>query len=85
MERLKNDLELQKEGLITDYENKYAALERELTLKLKCEVHEIEERKNEHRNDLLENHCKSFREMKDYYNQITVSYTHLTLPTTPYV
>lgn len=38
---------------------------------MKVEIHEIEERKNQHRNDLMENHTKSFKEMKDYYNQIT--------------
>lgn len=38
---------------------------------MKVEIHEIEERKNQHRNDLMENHTNSFKEMKDYYNQIT--------------
>jgi len=43
-------------------------LEEELDLRLKVEVHELEERKNNHRNELMENHTKSFKEMKDYYN-----------------
>ena len=38
---------------------------------MKVEIHEIEERKNQHRNDLMMNHQTSFKEMKDYYNQIT--------------
>ena len=36
---------------------------------MKVEIHEIEERKNQHINDLLKNHEEAFREMKDYYNE----------------
>jgi len=43
----------------------------ELDLRMKVEIHEIEERKNQHINDLLKNHEEAFREMKDYYNDIT--------------
>jgi cell division protein ZapA (FtsZ GTPase activity inhibitor) len=35
------------------------------------EIHEIEERKNRHINDLMKNHEKAFAEMKGYYNNIT--------------
>jgi growth arrest-specific protein 8 len=38
---------------------------------MKVEIHEIEERKNEHINQLMMNHEKAFREMKEYYNDIT--------------
>lgn len=62
---------MQKEDLISDYERKLEELKEELELRMKVEIHEIEERKNQHRNDLMENHTKSFKEMKDYYNQIT--------------
>ena len=71
VDNLKADLELQKEQLINDYEQKLEQLKLELELRMKVEIHEIEERKNQHRNDLMENHAKSFKEMKDYYNQIT--------------
>ena len=71
VEQLQSDLEMQKEQLILDYETKLDELGEELALRLKVEIHEIEERKNQHRNELMENHTKSFREMKDYYNQIT--------------
>lgn len=57
--------------LIENYENKYVALEDELKLRLKVEIHEIEERKNQHINDLMKNHEEAFKEMKDYYNDIT--------------
>lgn len=43
----------------------------ELDLRQKVEIHEIEERKNQHINELLKNHEEAFREMKDYYNDIT--------------
>ena len=38
---------------------------------MKVEIHEIEERKNQHINDLMKNHEEDFREMKEYYNDIT--------------
>lgn len=37
----------------------------------KVDIHELEERKNLHINDLLRNHEKSFKELKTYYNDIT--------------
>ena len=65
---MQSTLEMQKEDLINDYERKMVELKEELELRMKVEIHEIEERKNQHRNELMENHTKSFREMKDYYN-----------------
>ena len=38
---------------------------------MKVEIHEVEERKNQHINDLMLNHEKAFKEMKEYYNDIT--------------
>lgn len=38
---------------------------------MKVEIHEIEERKNQHINHLMINHETAFREMKQYYNDIT--------------
>ena len=46
-------------------------LREELELRMKVEIHEIEERKNQHINELMKNHEEAFREMKDYYNNIT--------------
>lgn len=37
----------------------------------KVDIHEIEERKNLHINDLMKNHEKAFGQMKAYYNDIT--------------
>lgn len=46
-------------------------MKEELELRLKVEIHEIEERKNQHINDLMKNHEDAFKEMKEYYNDIT--------------
>lgn len=47
------------------------ALREQLELRMKVEIHEIEERKNQHVNDLMICHEQAFREMKEYYNDIT--------------
>lgn len=60
-----------KESLILNYEEKMQRLEAELELRLKVEIHEIEERKNQHINDLMMNHERAFRDMKDFYTDIT--------------
>ena len=65
-----------------EFENKYIELEKnynlienelksDLNLQTKLQIHEIEERKNLHINDLIFNHSKSFDKMKNYYNSIT--------------
>lgn len=40
-------------------------------MRMKVEIHEIEERKNEHMNELMQNHELAFTEMKQYENDIT--------------
>lgn len=63
------------EAQIRDAEKKYEAklsvLRDELELRRRAEVHEIEEKKNEHINELIRKHETAFGEMKAYYNQIT--------------
>ena len=68
---LEQTLENTKKTLISVYEGKLAALQKELSLRMKVEIHEIEERKNQHINHLMINHETAFREMKQYYNDIT--------------
>jgi len=46
-------------------------LRRDLGLRRKVHIHEIEERKNLHINDLMRNHTRAFTQMKRYYNDIT--------------
>jgi growth arrest-specific protein 8 len=57
--------------LIQGYEETLKELRAELALKRKVQIHEIEERKNQHINDLLRNHDQAFKELKAYYNDIT--------------
>ena len=52
--------ESRRESIETDYE-----------LRRRVDVHEVEERKNMHVNELINNHIKAFNQMKDYYNKIT--------------
>jgi hypothetical protein len=51
--------------------NRLAELEADLELRRKVHIHEIEERKNLHINDLMRNHDRAFGQMKSYYNDIT--------------
>jgi hypothetical protein len=46
-------------------------LREELELREKVDIHEIEERKNQHINDLMQAHETAFKEMKEYHNDIT--------------
>jgi chromosome segregation ATPase len=64
-------LDTSKKQLIANYEQKLEHLKEELELRMKVEVHEIEERKNHHINELMKNHQEAFKEMKEYYNDIT--------------
>lgn len=57
--------------LIETYDTKMVMLRDELELRCKVEIHEIEERKNKHINDLMEAHQNAFKEMKNYFNDIT--------------
>lgn len=52
-------------------EGRLQQLGTDLELRRRVEVHEVEERKNQHINDLVKNHRKAFGQMKSYYNTIT--------------
>jgi len=52
-------------------ESRLQQLEFDLELRRRVEIHEVEERKNQHINDLIKNHRKAFQQMKTYYNDIT--------------
>jgi hypothetical protein len=68
---LQENLDGMKSVLIEEYEERLRRLEAELDLRMKVEIHEIEERKNEHINELMQNHEEAFKEMKQYFNDIT--------------
>lgn len=53
------------------YSEKLSKMKDELELKLRVEIHELEERKNLHINELMKNHDEAFVELKNYYNDIT--------------
>ncbi len=55
------------------YEQKIALLRDELELRRRVEIHEIEEKKNEHINALIRKHDEAFALMKTYYNKITTN------------
>lgn len=52
-------------------EHRLNQLEFDLELRRRVEIHEVEERKNQHVNDLIKNHKNAFKQMKLYYNEIT--------------
>lgn len=57
---------------VTDkYERKIRILRDELELRRRTEIHDIEERKNEHIKELVAKHEAAFAEIKEYYNDIT--------------
>eukprot|EP00927_Polykrikos_kofoidii_P065016 TRINITY_DN60814_c0_g1_i1.p1 TRINITY_DN60814_c0_g1~~TRINITY_DN60814_c0_g1_i1.p1 ORF type:complete len:475 (-),score=110.76 TRINITY_DN60814_c0_g1_i1:111-1535(-) len=57
--------------LENQYEKQVQELQVDLELRRKVEIHEIEERKNQHINELLLNHQEAFDEIKAYFNEIT--------------
>ncbi|CAD7697580.1 unnamed protein product [Ostreobium quekettii] len=69
--KLRQEFELQARELQLKYEKKMKLLRDDLDLRRKQEIHEIEERKNTHINDLMKKHDKAFAEIKNYYNDIT--------------
>merc|ERR1712216_1077633 len=69
--KLRETFEQNHGQLETQYEEQVDQLKIDLELKAKVEVHEIEERKNQHINELLFNHQEAFDEIKTYYNDIT--------------
>jgi mRNA-degrading endonuclease HigB of HigAB toxin-antitoxin module len=52
-------------------EGRLQQLQMDLELRRRVEIHEVEERKNQHINDLVKNHDKAYAQMKEYYNDIT--------------
>jgi len=54
-------------------EKKYANFIQDSSVKHRMEMFDIEERKNLHIQNLINNHDKNFNEMKNYYNDITLN------------
>merc|ERR1719382_502883 len=68
---LRENFEANHKQLLEQYEQQVEDLKVDLELRRKVEIHEIEERKNQHINELLFNHQEAFDEIKAYYNDIT--------------
>ncbi|KFV70341.1 Growth arrest-specific protein 8, partial [Dryobates pubescens] len=71
--RMRNDFERQVKEVEARYAKKMQALQDELDLRRKTEIHEVEERKNHHISELMRNHEKAFNDLKSYYSDITLN------------
>uniref|UniRef100_A0A7S1WX03 Growth arrest-specific protein 8 domain-containing protein n=1 Tax=Alexandrium catenella TaxID=2925 RepID=A0A7S1WX03_ALECA len=69
--KLRDQFENNHRALQEQYEEQVEQLKVDLELNRKVEIHEIEERKNQHINELMLNHQDAFDEIKAYYNDIT--------------
>merc|ERR1740121_3113243 len=69
--KLRETFEHNHKQLMDQYDEQVEELKVDLELRRKVEIHEIEERKNQHINELLFNHQEAFDEIKAYYNDIT--------------
>mmetsp|Transcript_17269 Transcript_17269/g.44833 ORF Transcript_17269/g.44833 Transcript_17269/m.44833 type:complete len:473 (-) Transcript_17269:63-1481(-) len=69
--KMREGFELNARQLEQKYEKKMKILRDDMELRRKQEIHEIEERKNAHINELMKKHEKAFAEIKNYYNDIT--------------
>jgi hypothetical protein len=71
LSKLREGFEQSLAALKDKCEQRLVQLDADLELRRKVDVHEIEERKNTHINDLIKNHAKAFGQIKTYYNDIT--------------
>jgi len=72
LEQLRLQFQENLKDLEDNYKTKVKDLESALELQRGVEIHEMEERKNMHINDLIRNHKKAFGQIKRYYNTITM-------------
>ncbi|KAM6033350.1 dynein regulatory complex subunit 4-like [Chlamydotis macqueenii] len=68
--QLHNNFERQVKEIKAKYTNKMEVLRDELDLCRTTEVHKVEEGKNTQIDELMRNHEKAFRDIKDYYNDM---------------
>ncbi|MCO5614785.1 hypothetical protein L7F22_069069 [Adiantum nelumboides] len=69
--KMKQEYDVSEKELQTKTEKKIKCIRDDCELRRKQEVHEVEERKNTHINELMKKHEKAFTEIKCYYNDIT--------------
>ena len=68
---LRSQFEQQHKALEKQLDDRHAGLAEELDLRHRVDVHELEERKNQHLAELYTNHQEAFKQIKDYYKEIT--------------
>merc|ERR1719230_957036 len=73
MSQLRQEFERQVKEIRQKYEHMMDALQQDMNLRRKTEIHEIEERKNGQIHALMKNHEKAFSDIKNYYNDITLN------------
>jgi hypothetical protein len=71
--KLRLDFDRRCRELYAKYATRTKQMREELDMRRKNELHEVEERKNSQINTLMKNHEKSFAEIKNYYNDITLN------------
>merc|ERR1711977_537925 len=69
--KLRETFETNHKASEAHYDQQVEDLKIDLELRRKVDIHEIEERKNQHIDDLLMNHQEAFDLIKSYYNDIT--------------
>lgn len=67
----RRDLSRRLDDLRMQYEDRLGSVRAELELRHKVEVHEVEERKNQHIRDLMSNHDRDFGKVRMFYNHVT--------------
>ncbi|KAL0586653.1 hypothetical protein ABG067_003641 [Albugo candida] len=71
LDKIRQQFEAWNESVARRGKDQLLKLKEMLLLRRKVDIHEIEERKNTHINDLMRNHEKAFIQIRSYYNDIT--------------
>ncbi|CAH1960084.1 unnamed protein product [Acanthoscelides obtectus] len=71
--KVKNEFDTKAKEMEIKYEKKFNELRTELNAKHDMEISEVEERKNQHIDQLIKHHERAFNEMRNYYNDITLN------------
>ncbi|KAI8465222.1 MAG: growth-arrest-specific micro-tubule binding-domain-containing protein [Monoraphidium minutum] len=71
--KARQEFELAARELAAKHERRLKMARGELELRRKQELHEVEERKNTHINDLMKQHEAAFAEVKGYYSDVTAN------------
>lgn len=72
-QRLREDFEERLRETEKRYSTRFSRLRSELSLRLRTEVSETEERKNVHIDEMRKKHERALNEIKNYYNDITLN------------